>query len=358
MATGQNIKTSRQNLTAYRKMVGVKGFEFALNLSYRLKNAIIIRKQNGGDKMQYSEWLKTWLETYTLNIKRTTFKHYTSVINTHLHNSLGRYNLEDITLQLLQEFYTQKYRNERVSPKTLRNINGVVHESLRVAVELGLIDSNPADKVRLPKVSAKAIHPFSSDEIKQLMELWRFHRFGLLYLFALYTGAREGEILGLTWDCVDLSRKTVVLEKQLSYFGSGEGWQFNSLKNNKVRTVSLPDFLAERLAEEKKEQHSHTANRLNLVFINKENGDHLRAKTVINDFKALAEKVGRPNARFHDLRHTYATNCLELGDSIKTVQSNLGHATASFTLATYTHVSSSAKIQSARKLDELYYQLS
>lgn len=308
--------------------------------------------------MLYSEWLYEWLDVYTLNIKRTTFKHYTSVINTHLQNSLGRYNLEDITLQLLQEFYTEKYRAERVSAKTLRNINGVVHESLRVAVELGLIDSNPADRVRLPKVSAKAIHPFSSDEIKQLMELWRFHRFGLLFLFALYTGAREGEILGLTWDCVDLSRKTVVLEKQLSYFGSGEGWQFNSLKNNKVRTVSLPDFLAERLAEEKKEQRSHVANRLNLVFINKENGDHLRAKTVINDFKTLAEKVGRPNARFHDLRHTYATNCLELGDSIKTVQSNLGHATASFTLATYTHVSSTAKIQSARKLDELYYQLS
>lgn len=307
--------------------------------------------------MIYSDWLKKWLDTYTLNIKRTTFKHYSSVINTHLSNSLGYYNLEDVTLQILQEFYTQKYRNERVSPKTLHNINGVVHESLRTAVELGLIDSNPADRVRLPKVSAKAIHPFSSDEIKQLMELWRFHRFGLLFLFALYTGAREGEILGLTWDCVDLSRKTVVLEKQLSYFGSGEGWQFNSLKNNKVRTVSLPDFLAERLAEEKIEQR-YIANRLNLVFINKDNGDHLRAKTVINDFKEICKRIGRPSARFHDLRHTYATNCLELGDSIKTVQSNLGHATASFTLATYTHVSSTAKIQSAKKLDELYNQLS
>ncbi len=307
--------------------------------------------------MLFNEWLDEWLDIYTLNIKRTTYKHYTSVIRTHLADTLGSYEIAEITQRTLQEFYTRKFRDEQLSAKTLRNINGVVHEALRTAVDVGLIGINPADKVKLPRPVAKAIHPFSPDEIRQFTDLCRFHRFGLLYTFALYTGAREGEVLGLTWDCVDLTRKTVILEKQLSYFGSGEGWHFNSLKNNKVRTVSLPDFLARWLSEEKQEQR-YLSNRLNLVFFRKDNGDHLRAKTIINDFKELATKIGRPTARFHDLRHTYATNCLELGDSIKTVQHNLGHATASFTLATYTHVSTEAKIQSAERLNKFFCEMS
>ena len=95
------------------------------------------------------------------------------------------------------------------------------------------------------------------------------------------------------------------------------------------------------------------ANEFNLVFTDKA-GNFIVPQTALKRFKAIATKIGRPDARFHDLRHTYAVTALQEGDDIKTVQQNLGHATASFTLDVYGHVSEKMKNESAERMQKYY----
>ena len=112
------------------------------------------------------------------------------------------------------------------------------------------------------------------------------------------------------------------------------------------------------MQEEHKAQAGEAwSNSMNLVFTN-ELGRNLIPQTVVRDFKEIVTSIGRPDARFHDLRHSFAVTSLYAGDDIKTVQSNLGHATAQFTLDTYGHVTQKMRQDSANRMQQFYEQLS
>ena len=91
-------------------------------------------------------------------------------------------------------------------------------------------------------------------------------------------------------------------------------------------------------------------NEMNLVFTN-ELGHHLSAHTVYLNYKRIVKRIGHERLRFHDLRHTYAVNSLRAGDDIKTVQENLGHYSAAFTLDTYAHATMQMKAESANRME-------
>ena len=97
-------------------------------------------------------------------------------------------------------------------------------------------------------------------------------------------------------------------------------------------------------------------NEYNLVFTDR-SGHFIVPQTALKRFKAVANKIGRPDARFHDLRHTYAVTALQEGDDVKTVQQNLGHATASFTLDVYGHVSEKMKRESAARMQSYFEKI-
>lgn len=303
--------------------------------------------------MKYKDWIREFMSTYTLNIKPTSAKTYWSKIRTYIIPELGEYDINDITTPQIQQIYTKLYHEDGKSSKTIRDLHGIIHRSLKVAQTLGIIRINPADNIVVPRVQQTAIHPLSKDEVQNFISAISFHRFELFYLIALFTGARESEILGITTDCIDLSNSNLTLEKQLSYFGNGV-WKFNTLKNNKVRTVCLPCFLRDKIAQHIQfQKQERIYSRQHLLFVNKD-GEHISLKSVLADYKKLVAKIGRPTARFHDLRHTYATIALENGDNIKTVQYNLGHATASFTLSRYVHITDRERTDSALRMEQYH----
>ena len=184
------------------------------------------------------------------------------------------------------------------------------------------------------------------------------HPFELLYTFVLFTGLREGEALGLTWDRIDFMRGTILVSRQLQKEKkAGGAFLLVPLKNDKPRKITPAPWVMQLLRDRKLQQYEHKEkagaawdNPMNLVFTN-ELGGHLIPQTVVRHFKEIVASIGRPDARFHDLRHSYAVASLRSGDDIKTVQGNLGHATASFTLDIYGHVTDQMQQASAARME-------
>lgn len=266
---------------------------------------------------------------------------------------LGRIKLTALTTPMIQKAYNDILAGETsrkpLSPKSLKNCHGVLHKALKIAQKIGYIRYNPAEAVVLPRVEKPQIEPLTDNDIANFLKEIQGHKYEDLFKVTLFTGMREGEVLGLTWDCVDFEKHTINIEKQLiCEKKKGGEYKFAPLKNDKCRVEQLPNSIFEIF---EKLQCLPTANNpMNLVFVD-ETGKHLLHKTVLANYKAVAKKIGIPDSRFHDLRHTFAVLSLQNGDSIKTVQENLGHATAAFTMQVYGHVSDRMKKESADRME-------
>lgn len=309
-------------------------------------------------KLTVSNWLDIWLEEYTANLKPYTLKSYTGIINNHIKPSIGSVKLNSLSTHTIQGFYNKSFKGtnlkQGLSPKTVKNIHGVLHKALEQASNIGYIKFNPTNSCTLPRMEKSEIKPLEYEEIVIFLKAIQGHKFEKLYIVDLFTGMRQGEILGLTWDCIDFQKGTIRIYQQLQKI-QGE-YKFVSLKNDKGRKIAPAPSVIAALKEHKKCQIQWKLragdlwNDTNLVFTN-ELGEHLTHVTVYKNFKRIVNQIGIPSARFHDLRHTYAVAALQAGDDVKTVQENLGHHTASFTLDVYGHVSEKMKQESANRME-------
>ena len=169
---------------------------------------------------------------------------------------------------------------------------------------------------------------------------------------------RQGELLGLPWSNVDFKNGVIYVKQQLQC-KDGE-YFFCTPKSGKGRTITPAPIVIEALQQEWRNQRFASTeagdawdNPYDLVFTDAL-GKHLVRRTVVKHFKAVVQRVGIPEARFHDLRHSFAVSSLQAGDDIKTVQANLGHATAAFTLDVYGHVTEKMKRDSATRMQKFY----
>lgn len=313
-----------------------------------------------------AEWLDAWLETYvTYSVKPYTSASYERVIRNYLKPSLGRVPLAALTAPQIQQFYNSLLVTRKLNPKTVRNIHGILHRALRQAMRLGMIRSNPTELCDLPKVRRKEIQPMETEQIAAFLEAIKGSPFELLYQVTLFTGMRQGEVLGLTWDCVDFEHKTLYVNKQLQKVPkTGGSYLLVPTKNGRGRVVTVASSVMSLLKRQRGQQAQAQLlagpswnNELNLVFTN-ELGGHLVHEIVRRKFKEAVKSLGMSQERFHDLRHTYAVVSIESGDDIKTVQSNLGHATAAFTLDVYGHVSQKMRQQSAERMERFIQTVS
>jgi integrase len=197
--------------------------------------------------------------------------------------------------------------------------------------------------IKAPSSKKKEINPLSPDEARTFLETAHGDRFEALYVLAVTAGLREGELLGLTWDDLDLDSRTLSVRRTLSEARSGRF--FEAPKNGKGRSIRLTNQAVEALRSHRKRQ-SEERQRLRtlwqdngLVFPSQK-GTPMNAKNLTaRSFKPLLERAGLPRAvRLHDLRHTCATLLLSRSVHPKIVQELLGHATIAITLDTYSHV--------------------
>ena len=313
-------------------------------------------------KMTVGEWMDAWSKQYLGGVKESTVAAYNATIRTHIKPGIGAVRIDALDTNLVQNFYNRLREptkdRDAVSPKTVKNVHGILHKALQQAVANGYIRFNPTNACVLPRIEKKELQPLDEAETKLFLDAVKGHPLELLYTVTLFTGMREGEALGLTWDRVDFMRGTILISRQLQKEKKAGGqFRLVSLKNDKPRRIMPAPWVMQLLRDRKLQQYEHKekagaawSNPMNLVFTN-ELGSHLIPQTVVRHFKEIVSSIGRPDARFHDLRHSYAVASLRSGDDIKTVQGNLGHATAAFTLDVYGHVTNQMQEASAVRME-------
>lgn len=319
-------------------------------------------------KMTLSQWLDIWSTEYLGGVKPKTVESYCCQLKIHIKPALGAMKLETLNTHMIQKFYNSlsKERNGKpgLSPKSIKIVHGVLHKALQQAVSIGYIKFNPSDACTIPRVERKEIKPLDNEAITKFLKAIRGHRFEDVYLTLLFTGMRRGEVCGLTWDHVNLEKGTILINRQLQNIpGQPGAFRLVSTKSSKGRTITVAASVVEIL---KKHRAKQAEARLlagpiwedeDFVFTD-DTGSHLSPNTLYHNYKRLVASIGMPDARLHDLRHSYAVAALRAGDDIKTVQGNLGHHTASFTLDVYGHVTEEMKQASAARMDSFIKSIS
>lgn len=310
-------------------------------------------------KLTFGNWLKIWLDEYCVSIKPRTKSLYENCIEYRIKPFLGSVKLQKLKPAMIQKFYNDalngKQDNKKaISPKTVKNLHGIVHKALQQAVEIGYIKLNPAAVCVLPKVQKAKINPMDEQQTKLFIKAIANEPLRRLFLVALFTGMREGEVIGLTWDNVDLKNGTIYITQQLQRH-DGE-YKLMPPKNSKSRLIVPAPYIMDILKEEQTAQKENRLkagplweNKNGFVFTNAIGG-HYSQQYVHKKFKNVVQSIEMPSLRFHDLRHTYAVAAIRAGDDIKTVSENLGHASVAFTLDIYGHVTDEMRQSSAERM--------
>ena len=316
-------------------------------------------------KMTLARWAEIWLSEYSGDKKYSTIKHYKAQCKSHIIPMLGNTKLSELTAPQVQKFYNDLQRNG-LAAKSVRNIHGILTKCLSTAVKVGYIKYNPCSGVTLPRVEKKEIHPLTDKQVKAFLQEADKDEYSYLLKTILFTGLREGEAIGLTWDVIDFDAGTIKVCKQLQKRPIADGgFVFAPLKNNKTRILKPAPFVMSMLKERRLED---IENRLKAgpmwkgwqnekehetaIVFSSSLGEHLHPQTVVRHYKKIVTSLGIPESRVHDLRHRFAVLSLQNGDDVKTVQGNLGHATAAFTLDVYGHVSEKMKDESASRMEQ------
>ena len=318
-------------------------------------------------QMTMENWMTLWSTEYLNHVAESTAYEYIHKCRHYICPALGKIKLNKLTPLQVQRFINKLSADKDhgglgLSPKFVKDIYGVLHKALDQAVTLNYIGSNPCSRCSLPRVTAPELKLPSQNDLVKLLKAISGHKHENYYKLLMFTGMREAEALGLTWDCVDLDNNIILIKQQLLMRRGKEERRLGPTKNKKSRTIVIPAFLADILRNQKAREDEKATlfgnawKNLNLVFSN-DVGDYLSRQTVYTCFKRVLETNDIPDLTIHSLRHAYASLAFANGDDPKTVQTNLGHATSTFTLNVYAYSTPEMLRGSADRMNERYRQL-
>lgn len=360
-----------------------------------------------------SDYLDYWLKNYcAFNIADSTRNAYTNIIRNHIKPRIGYYKLKAVNTLILQEMVNDIYVKKAFSKEYMKNILKIIKGAFKYAkVTAKLIKDNPAEDVKLPKMSAdsdsKEIIILTKGDVNTILD--RFKDSPAVYygmLTAYYTGLRVSEVYGLTWDCVDFENKKITVNKivkklekdgKVSDSGKVRGtrgkastrWYLGECKTkSSYRTIDIGDTLCNHLKDYKAWQEANKEeygeyyaqhylkdvisesnrklqqvipmrdvefevplDRADMVFV-RENGDFSGSDTVRYASKVINVELGIL-FNFHAFRHTHATMLVEAEVPIKAISKRLGHGSVRTTIETYVHVTEKMNIDAVGKFEAM-----
>lgn len=315
-----------------------------------------------------ADWLWQWLRAHRAegHIAETTFERYSRIVQVHLVPAIGQLRLLDLRPEHVSTLKTRWLAGldgrGPLSNSTVHQHLVVLREAMAEALRAGLVSRNPLDGVRAPSTRRREeSRALDGAEIAQLLAAADGTRYQAAISFALATGLREGELLGLSWDDVDLDASTATVRHNLQRL-SGKGLVLLEPKTRgSRRTVELSPRTVQLLRDHRVTQLQERLRLgsafqdLGLVFP-ADNGAPRDPANFYRGFKRVVARSGIGDARsvtVHTLRHTAATRMVQSGADVLSVSKRLGHSSVSFTLDVYGHLQAGMQAHAAAAMDEL-----
>ena len=355
--TGTNPKTGKPK---YKSLYGKTSDEVAAKLRAATA-AVDAGTYIEPQKMQLGAWCDIWLSEYCGAIKPGTLKTYSDNVKNHIKPALGAVKLCELQPHDVQRFINGLGRGKKpLSPKTIKNVHGTLCKALTEAARVHYIASNPANGCILPKVQHYDIMPLNADEIAAFTEAIKGSPSEPVFYVALNTGMRLSELLGLRWSRVDFKKGTIKVDAQLLVKrGDGTARELGLPKNSRPRTFAVAPAVMDCLKAVQRQQKEWKLqagpawnNQFDLVFTN-EAGHEVPHATIEHRFTRIMDGINLTGHRFHDLRHTFATEALRAGVDAKSISETLGHSSVAFTLDVYAGFTSDMQSEAARRMQAL-----
>jgi integrase len=300
-------------------------------------------------------FLRQWLEEVARpRVRPSTYDSYRDIVELHLIPGLGRIPLAKLRPEDVQHFVNAK-RATGLSPRRVQYFHAVLRNALKTAERWGLVSRNVAKLVDIPRVHQREMTPLTPEQAKKLIEASVADRYRGLWITALGTGLRQGELLALRWEDVDLGKRRLRVRHSLVNV-DGELTLQEPKTERSRRSIVLPAVVVTALREHRTQQLQDRllagAQWMNSghVFATMLGKPH-HAATITRAFQDALDRAGLPDVRFHDLRHSAATFLLAQGMTLEDVKNQLGHSTIVLTSNTYGHVLDQRQRQVARAMD-------
>lgn len=328
------------------------------------KLAAALRDRDAGlptlnEQTTVAEFLARWLEQSVKSRNRpATVEGYASHVRVHLVPALGNVRLARLTPDDVERFMAKKLAGG-LSASTVTRIRATLRRALSLALKQGLVARNVAALADPPRVKPRQFDSLTVEQARAFLEAVRGHRLEALFVVAIATGLRQGELLGLQWDDVDFEGQRLAVRRALQRLG-GVATFVEPKTARSRRTIALPPVaLAQLLSQQAR--HAQTAgeykgegrwNPFGLVFPSVD-GTPLDAPNVTHTFQKVLREAGLPRVRFHDLRHTCASLLLAQGANMRVIMEQLGHSQISLTMNTYSHVMPEAMQDAAERMERI-----
>jgi integrase len=312
--------------------------------------------------MTVGQWLDHWINSIRSEISPKTHESYAEIVRCYLKPALAGIRLDKLTpsnIQSASNGWTLR-SGRPMSQATRRYIHVILKASLKRAVQQQALAQNPAEVFKKFKVERnKRMLTLTVQQSARLLETLADSRVYWPVLLALSTGMRRGEILAVRWKDVDLDKATLRVMQSLEETRTG-GIRFKVPKSNRTRVIALPAFAAEELRRLK---HIQAQELLRLgvrqsgdtLVCCREDGEPKHPGSLTSEFRSLLDRFrDLPRVRFHDLRHSHATQLLADGIHPKIAQERLGHSTIATTMDLYSHVTDTMQSDAAARLDAAF----
>ena len=313
--------------------------EWLLAQREALRQGLIVEN----DGITLTQLLDKFLEMVSLNLQPKTVDSYKYIVESHIKPEIGHIKLLQLHPEQLQSLYNKKL-DEGLSKRTVQYIHSVTRRALNLALKWGYIYRNPTDLVSPPTPKKKAPITLSEGEIVKFLESVKYHRWYPIYVLAVGTGMREGEILGLRWEDVDLENGVISVTNTV-YTIRGKTYIGEPKSENSRRTIALPEYALDVL---------NTLESGSGLIFTTSSGKPVSQRNLLRHFQQNLKKAGLPKVTFHSLRHFHASYLLKSNVHPKIVQERLGHSTIGLTMDTYSHVIPDIQKEAAEKSNGIF----
>lgn len=313
---------------------------------------------NPVNNITVAEWFTKWLTLIEKKVRKNTFRNYKGNMQNHIIPYFEEKGILmcEVTYKHIQAYYD--YKMDKLSATSIRHHSENMSKAFEDAIDNSLIEVNPTKRAKPPKVKKYKATFLDTKEVEQLLQLFKGNVVELPVILCSIYGFRRSEVLGLRWENVDFLKRTIYIVETLQQ-NTGGDYVDDTKSEDSTRTMPMTDR-AYKLLYAKKQQQEQIKKLLGKYYNDSDyvctwqDGKIIKPNYLSSTFHKVVKDVFK-NVRLHDLRHSAATNLLEMGFTVAQVAEWLGHSSPEVTLKYYAHATKQSKMQIANALDSMDY---